>query len=313
MSQVLRKDRLAILILSAAATVGCGSEAQPFALQFAATVNGAAVSCAQEIRGLGPAGQHSIGVGDLRFYVSNLQFKNSAGEPVVMTLDDNEFQLNHTSGSVALIDLTSNTEGSCKPSAIDSSEGTARTNSTLRGTTRIDEVAAISFDIGVPQAVMKSVIAANTPESAPSPLNEMYWNWASGYRHLVFNFVARDAMNNTGGGYLHIGSRNCGPQGGRALTDRPACEFVNTPKFVAAKFNLNTDKVTLDLGAMLNGIDFVAPIYDPKTFEVIGQGIGAQCHSGPTTTDCMSVFPNLGVNLATGAAQPAGNQVFVVR
>ena len=313
MSYAPWKDRLAILVLTAAAGGGCGADAQPFAVQFAATVNGAAVSCAKEISGLGPTGQNSIGINDLRFYVSNLQFKNSAGEPVALTLDDSEFQLNHPAGSVALIDLTSNTEGSCATSAIASSEGTARTNSAVRGTTVVGDVASISFDVGVPQAVMKAVIAAQTTESAPSPLNEMYWSWASGYRHLVFNFIARDAMNNTGGGYVHVGSMNCGPMDGRALSDRESCQFVNTPKFLAPKFNLSTDKVTVDLGALLKGIDYIAPIYDPKTFMVIGQGVGASCHSGPTATDCMSVFPQLGIDLATGVSQPAGNQVFVVR
>ena len=207
--------------------------------------------------------------------MSNLQFKNSAGDSVALTLDDNEFQLNHPAGSVALIDLTSNTEGSCATSAVASSEGTARTNSAVRGTTAVGDVASISFDVGVPQAVMKAVIASQTTESAPSPLNEMYWSWASGYRHLVFNFIARDAMNNTGGGYVHVGSMNCGPMDGKALSDRESCQFVNTPKFLAPKFNLSTDKVTIDLGALLNGIDYIAPIYDSQ--DVYGDRPGRWC------------------------------------
>lgn len=292
---------------------GCGAAPSPFTLQFAALVNGAPVSCAAEFTGLGPTKQNTVGVSDLRFYVSNLQFRNSAGNPVALTLDDNEFQRNDSAGAVALIDLTGNTEGSCGQSAIAFAEGTARTNSVLRGSTVVEDVASISFDIGVPQAVMKSVIAVNTAESAPSPLNEMYWSWASGYRHFVFNFAARDGMQQKGGGYLHVGSRNCGPPDGRALKDRESCEFVNTPKFSAPSFDLRTNKVGVDLGALVSGIDFIAPIYDPKTFEVIGQGVGAECHSAPTQPDCPQIFGNLGIDMTNGGAQASGNRVFSVK
>ena len=51
MSYAPWKDRLAILVLIAAGGGGCGSDAQPFAVQFAATVNGAAVSCAKRNSG----------------------------------------------------------------------------------------------------------------------------------------------------------------------------------------------------------------------------------------------------------------------
>lgn len=314
MKMIRKNYMLALSLLASLAAGGCGGAAPtPFSLQFAATVNGDAVSCGKEYTGLGPTKQHTIGINDLRFYVSNVQFRDGSGNPVALTLDDNEFQLNQPAGSVALIDLTSNTEGNCAAGAIAYSEGTARTNSVLRGTTVVQDVASVSLDIGVPQAVMKSVIGANTAEGAPSPMAEMYWSWASGYRHIVLNFTARDTMNKTGEGYLHIGSRNCGPQDGRALQDRESCEFVNTPKFSAEKFNLSTDKVTLDLGVLLDGLDFMAPIYDSKTFEVIGQGVGAECHSSPTQTDCSSVFPSLGIDVATGTSQAAANRAFKQR
>ncbi len=307
-------NKLRVLLFTSLAAVGCGQQTpSPFTLQFAAALNGTAATCEQELTGLGPTKQHSVGVNDLRFYVSNLQFKNSAGEPVALTLDSNEFQLNMDSGSVALIDLMGNSAGSCAPTAVAFAEGTARTNSVVSGTTLVDDVAAISFDVGVPQAVMKSVIGVNTPEGAPSPMSEMYWSWATGYRHFVLNFSVRDAMNSTGDGYLHIGSRNCGPPAGRALSDRAACEFINTPQFAAPKFNLSTNKVTVDLAALLAGLDFIAPIYDPKTYMVIGQGVGAECHSSPTQPDCSSVFSGLGIDSGTGTAQAASNRVFVVR
>ena len=74
----------------------------------------------------------------------------------------------------------------------------------------------------------KSVIANNTPEGAPSPLGEMYWSWATGYRHFVFNFTVTAGSGDTGDGYLHVGSLDCGAEGTLALEDRDACGFVNT-------------------------------------------------------------------------------------
>ncbi|WDT76931.1 MAG: hypothetical protein MPW16_06875 [Candidatus Manganitrophus sp.] len=57
----------------------------------------------------------------------------------------------------------------------------------------------MTFDLGVSQPLMKATIANNTAEGAPSPLNEMYWSWASGYRHFVMNFAVEDDGNGNGG------------------------------------------------------------------------------------------------------------------
>jgi uncharacterized repeat protein (TIGR04052 family) len=308
-------------IAAAAAFAGCdgdSTESQPtaepesFSLVFSAVLAGSDVACGADIPGVGPDGRHSVGVSDLRFYVSNLRFLDANGEEVEVTLDDNEFQLNSAAGSVALIDLTGNSGGSCEASAIAFAEGTARTNAVITGKTFPSQVTSIAFDIGVPQSLMKEVIANNTLEGAPTPLNEMYWSWASGYRHFVFNFAVTDEAAESGGGYLHIGSRNCGPDDGLALADRENCEFVNTPQF-AADFNLASDKVQLDLTALVASVDLVAPIYDPMTFEVIGEGVGAECHSSPMQEDCASVFGVFGLSMDTGAADASKNQLFSVR
>ncbi len=115
-------------------------------------------------------------------YVSNVRFYNAEGEEVAVTLDENEFQYSGATGQASLIDLTKNSEGTCANSAIAFAEGTARVNDVITGTTLVDSVSRVSFDVGVPQALMKDMIATTTPEAAPSPLNEMYWSWATGYR-----------------------------------------------------------------------------------------------------------------------------------
>ena len=43
---------------------------------------------------------------------------------------------------------------------------------------------------------------------------------------------------------------------------------------------------------------------------VIGERYGVQCHSASKQSACASLFPNFGLDLATGAADAASNLVF---
>ena len=307
--------RVPLAMLFVVALQACSSdpaEPESFSLRFAALVDGREVGCTDDLQGFGSSSDNRIGMNDLRFYVSNIRFKDSDGRPVDVTLDTNEFQYASPEGSVALIDLTGNTEGSCGSTSVAYAEGTARTHQAITGTTVIEHVASISFDVGVPQAVMKATIATNTPEGAPSPLNEMYWNWNSGYRHFVLNFSVRDSTNATGAGYVHIGSIDCAPEGdAKALADRASCSFVNTPAVSIANFDLATNTVGIDLRKVLEGLDFRAPIYDPNTFEVIGEGPGVECHSSPMQPHCPPVFGKFGLDMSTGTANAATNLAFV--
>ena len=139
---------------------GCADDAEEapkpsaFELRFVPTADGKEVGCKDAVTGVGPDGDASVGLSDLRFYVSNLQLSDAKGKPVEVTLDDNDFQLNSKTGSVALIDATGNTQGSCAGTAIAFAEGTARTNLSITGTTVVENVTSVSFDIGVPQALM---------------------------------------------------------------------------------------------------------------------------------------------------------------
>jgi len=317
MTMFAKPARLPVLALLAVGTA-CGDDAtttspQPFAIRFAALAGAQPVSCTSEVPGLGPAGSNSIGLSDLRFYVSDLQLFGADGEAIASTLDQDEFQYASPAGSVALVDLTSNLEGSCSDTTTTAAEGTARTHDAITGTTLGEPIAAISFNVGVPQALMRETIATYSPEGAPSPLDEMYWNWASGYRHLVMNFAIGATGSEAGGeGYVHVGSRNCGPEDGLALEDRETCEFLNTPAVSLPLFDPTFDSVGLDITRLLQGLDFVAPVYDTETFEVIGEGPGVECHSSPTQPDCLGVFGNLGIDMASGAADPAQNAAFVV-
>lgn len=302
-----------VLVVCIAALLGCnGADETPraFTLRFVAISDGQEIGCADRLTGLGPAGEHTAGISDLRFYVSNLKFHDAAGAELAVTLDSSEFQFENAAGQVSLIDLTGNTEGTCAGSAIAFAEGTARTNGAITGTTLVEKVARVTFDVGVPQALMQDVIATNTAEAAPSPLNEMYWSWASGYRHFVFNLAVEAPGGEAGGGYLHIGSRDCGAEGELALEKRDACTFINTPTVMLDGFDLESGVVAVDLKAALAGLDFVSPIYDPMTFEVIGEGPGVECHSSPMQDDCARLFTSFGLDIATGTADAATDTVF---
>ena len=64
---------------------------------------------------------------------------------------------------------------------------------------------------------------------------------------------------------------------------------------------------------MLEGLDFVSPIYDPTTFEVIGEGPGVECHSSPMQPDCPTVFGGFGLDITDGSADPAADAEAIIR
>ena len=271
-----------------------------FKLQFKAMVGQMELTCDDIYSGMGANEAYSIGVSDLRFYVSNLSFYDSNGEEIPLTLDDNSFQLNDDAGSVSLIDFSDTDSGFCELAA----EGTPRTNTRITGMTEDQNIASVSFDVGVPQALMKSVITATDDVTdTPPPLSEMYWSWASGYRHFVFNFISMDGahmdmIENSG---LHIGSRDCGGAG-KALSDQDSCGLLNTPRVSLQNFNPHDNVVIVDVAQILlhaTAADFMGMA-----------NFGIQCHSAVAQSACAVLFPSFGLDLEKGTADPNGNRVF---
>jgi uncharacterized repeat protein (TIGR04052 family) len=285
-----------------------------FSLGFVARSGGKTVGCGDTLTGLGKDAKSTASINDLRLYVSNLRFFDADGKSVDLSLDKNEFQLQDSAGSASLIDLTSNEVGACNPDNFAESEGTKRVHTALTGSTFVDKVASIKFDVGLPQALMKKVIANNTAEGAPSPLNEMSWGWAGGYRFFVWNVVVnKDAdAAQSGTGYVHVGSTGCSASFEvNALSDRDQCARLNTPAVALTQFSLASNSVTIDLDAIVKKLDFVAETYDDK-FQVNGTAPGVACHSGETAADCPDVFDAFGVSFATGVSDAAKNVVFGV-
>ena len=205
----------------------------------------------------------------------------------------------------------SNASGKCVADALASREGTARVNTVLTGAMADEPVSRIQFNVGVPQPLMKAIISTHATEDAPSPLAELYWSWAAGYRHFVVNFAITNSAGDRGEGYVHIGSRGCGSGGVLALENKDQCDLLNTPSVDLAGFNPETDTIQVDISQLLAGLRFVTPIKSAEPpFELLGEAPGVRCHSSGTQADCEAVFRNLGLTLSTGAASSDTNNVF---
>jgi uncharacterized repeat protein (TIGR04052 family) len=279
---------------------------EPFTLNFAAVHQGAPVGCGDQLTGFGPGGTASVELSDLRFYVSDLRFYDEQGAELPVELDSNEFQYNSTDGSVTLVDLTGTDTGACAGTGLSFPEGTARTNRVITGSTRSGDVHSLSFTVGIPQHLMKQVLASHTEADAPSPLAEMHWSWAYAYRHLVANFTLVDG-GMAGEGYVHVGSTDCGGDGTRAMTDRETCGRVNSPAVRFDHFHL-ADTVGLDLDALLAGLDFAV---ESSPGGPMVPGVAS--HSSDSQPDTGPIFANLGIDPATGASTAATDAVFVVQ
>jgi uncharacterized repeat protein (TIGR04052 family) len=301
--------RFTVAAVVVLALSGCGDEdtvtpeeMEAFVLQFAAVYGGQEVGCGDRLTGFGAM---EAEVSDLRFFVSNVQFFDAEGDPVEMELDQNEFQYHSAEGDVALIDLTGASVGACAGTGLSFPEGTARTNSVLTGSTYLDRVRQITFDVGVPQAVQKAVIENHTAEDAPSPLGDLHWSWGFAYRNFVMNFTILDGAV-AGEGYLHVGSTDCGGDGTKALTDRQSCGKPNTASVILDPFSLGTNSVGIDVAALLDGVDFLV---DQSGMMVPG----VACHSSVDQPDCPQIFSNLGIDIADGGDSAALNTVFIKR
>lgn len=295
-------------------------QTEAFALDFAATDGTSIVTCGDVIENLGVGGQNSIEIGDMRFFVGELELLDADGETIEYTLDENDFQYTGTAGRVSLIDLTDNSAGACLEGNPAAAGSTTRTNSQVTGMATSSDIAAVRFSVGVPQALMKATINENTAEGAPSPLNELYWSWASGYRHFVVNFSAAHSDGSTGEGALHIGSTGCtAADGENALESLDVCEYINTPAVELT--GLTSDSViAVDVSAAIADVDFMIPVRDPDTFEPVIDENGAEvmttgvsCHSSSAQTDCPQIFSNLGMNIEDGSSDASSNSVFSLR
>lgn len=253
---------------------GGGSSGVPVEVQFEAQVDGVPFACTSSFAGLG-----STGVGasllDFRLYVHDLEVLGAG--PVALE-QDGTWQ--HQ--SVALLDFEDKT-GTC-------SNGTAETNTTLRGTAPGVGTGGIKFKLGVPFELNHQ-----NKNDAPSPLNltALFWDWQGGYK-----FARIDAMiDGAGPRNFHLGSTGC--DGDPATGGVTTCARPNVVEVTLATFDPAVDVVVVDYGALVAGVDLSAD-----------QGGAPGCMSGLADPECASIFDGLGIDIATGDLSPEQQVLF---
>jgi uncharacterized repeat protein (TIGR04052 family) len=295
------------LLATAALLAACGTSptpptasaagAQPVTLRFAAQVNGQPFVCGQSYAGVGTT-RSTITPSDFRFYVTEVQLVEASGRTVPVTLaQDGSWQLEN----LALLDFENGT-GPCR-------NGTAATNTTVRGTAPAGTYTGLRFTLGVPFARNHG-----DPTTAPSPLNltAMFWNWQGGYKFIKFDTATSGQTATTtppdprGGGNasgfsVHLGSTMCASP---SRTEAPKAECGNPNRVTVRfdRFDAATQTVVADIGSVLAGanVDVNAP------------GTSPGCMSFLNDADCPPVMGALGLAYG-GVAAPGPQRLFTVR
>ena len=254
---------LSILAIAAALSA-CddGSDDGPVTvnLEFASFSGATAVNCGTTVTGLGSPGVDAR-IKDLRFYVSNVKLIKSDGSEVALTLGGND-DWNLTSGanSLTLIDLEDGS-GTC-------AGGTAATNALVKGTVPAGSYTGVKMTMGVPFALNHSDYATAVK---PLDVQAMAWSWQSGRK------FAKIEVTDPGG--------STGCTGSPASGETVVCTAPNRMDFTLANFNPTTQKIAVDVKALVAGTDIT-----------VNQAGAAGCMSGATDPECLHVFEALAID-----------------
>lgn len=274
-----------LTVAAAAALTACGGGAsgpKSVTIDFAAMAGTTPITCASSLTDLGTTNAGG-GLADMRFYVSNVKLVKADGStaPLTLAAADN---YNATKGTdtVTLIDLEDKT-GLC-------AEGTTGMNSTIKGTVPAGDYVGVKMTLGVPLAMNHTDQTADVSVT-PAVINNavhpgMAWSWAGGRK-----FTKIEVTNSAWTAptfYVHLGSTGCtgtNPAAGQVDT----CSRPDRVDFGFASFNPDTQKVAVDVKALLSG----------NNVTVNGGGPGG-CMSGSTDPECSAIFEALSLDLTTG-------------
>lgn len=265
-------------------------------LDFAAMVGVEAFACsdgkgAKTYDNVGTAAS-TVAFKDFRLYVSNVRLIDDADNEVPLTLtNDGAFQLQTADdGHVALLDFEDGT-GNC------SDNGNANLNTSVVGTAPQGTYTGVVFDVGVPFGLNHLDVA-----TAESPLNisSLYWAWAIGHKFARIDYAVVDGA----GWNFHLGSIGCA-SADSMTPPTEECTKPNRATIRLENFAYDSDVIELDAAALVADSDL--------TVDAVESAPG--CMSFPTDeTDCTPLFPNLGLDYATGACidDCAAQSVFTV-
>ncbi|MBZ4210775.1 MAG: metallo-mystery pair system four-Cys motif protein [Rhodoferax sp.] len=287
--------KLAVASLIAAAVLtacGGGSDGplpdKLVAINFAALNGSTPVKCGTQLTGLGTTGV-AADVKDLRFYITNLSLVNDKGVAVAVKLDANKWQLTQGTETVSLIDLEDAT-GACATAA-----NTAETNAVVTGTVPGGTYVGLKATLGVPETMNHTAVAGGTPPLDSAALN---WSWQSGRKFTKIELNPVGGLTKPDGSSiatynLHIGSTGCTPRldaAGVAIPNSGTCTNLNMADFSLAAFDMEAQKVALDLGQLF------------KTSNLTKENGGAAgCMSGATDPECAVIFTEMQVSFGSGS------------
>lgn len=248
----MRRFIISLILVSLS---GCGPQQQTVELRFVATIDGEPAAC----------GDAPHAMSDLRFYVSgvHLAFDATDSSPKGITEARMLALPPWQTKDVALIDLE-NGDGACR-------NGTVETNDTLVVTVPEGEYSGLAFWVGVPFDLNHL-----NPLTTEPPLSDsaMHWHWRSGYK-----FLRAGVASESGGGWIHLGSTGCKGTVGNITN----CNSPNRPYFFLEEFDFETDRIAIDLGALLD-IKQILEVSDRT-----------DCSSGPAELACGPPFGALGL------------------
>lgn len=275
-------------LLVACSTVTTGpSSKQNIALKFAAEINGQPFECGKSYANVGTT-RSMITPSDFRMYVSEIKLVRKDGTTVTLELQQDGVWQHQ---NVVLLDFENGT-GTCR-------NGTAPTNTTVRGSVPAGEYTGLELTVGVPFELNHQ-----DPTIAPSPMNStaMFWNWQGGYKFIKFDTAStgispqKPAAANVVGpvtGYsVHLGSTACAAP---SRTQAPkSCQNPNRITVRFDRFNHQSNVIVADMGSVLAqaNVDVNAP------------GSAAGCMSAPDDADCPPIMKALGL-------VPQSNQKFL--
>lgn len=275
---------LSPLLALVVATISCAQSDSPtsgdtgptmkVAIEFELLLNGEKVTCTDTFENVG-SGSTSMQLADARLFIQNLSLIDADGNKEAVMLDsDSDYQ----GPSVALLDFENASE-------LCAENGTKTTHTTLTGKVAEGSYEGLSFSVGVPEHLNHG-----DPTTADPPLDQaaLQWNWNDGYRFMRFDLMP-------GGGTVfdvHIGSTQCDKGTDGVVT----CNQPNRAKVILSSFDLQQDRVVLDLGVLLSGSDLDADL--------------PGCIAGGTPDTCAPIFERLGINSSSGNANATKQQVF---
>jgi len=246
--------RLFAALATLGACTSCSQWDHPVNIPFVATWQGQPISCDSP----------DVALSDLRFYVSNVQLIDSAGQR-----HDVRFatEMAWQNDAVAFIDLESGS-GACQ-------NGTSGLSTYMLGVTKAREYRGLRFTVGVPFRINhENPLVAKPPLDDP----DMHWHWRSGYK-----FLRAGVKTRTDGFWIHAGSAGCEGTVGNIT----GCKFPNRIEVELPDFVVDQHAVNIDLTALVAGTNL-----DDET--------PTDCSSGPPEDTCIAPFAALGMAFETG-------------